>query len=476
MSSALEVKILEKLKEGFSSAKEISLALSLDFSTISSLIEKLSSQGIIKIEQKKFSSKWCYTKKGKQTYLSGLPESNLLKRFGSTQTLNINDLSQDEKNFGLIQGIKNGWFKLSDQSIILLEKGKEVLEKKSWPTLVEEEKLSGCTLSFLESLKKRGLVEQKQVIDDYIVSLIKDYQPLKQEEKPTISQLSREILLSGSWKNAYLSPYNLEVEVSGQTLAKFHPIQALRRKIKQIFLSMGFKEMSGPIVESSFWNFDALFQPQDHPARDLADTFYINKQSRAEVDSSLIKKIKKIHEQKWGGVWSEELACSTVLRTHTTSISARTLFKKKNKLPEKFFAIGKVFRNEATDYKHLAEFYQVEGIVVWKNANFSHLLGILKEFYLKLGFEKIRFRPSYFPYTEPSLEIEVFDSSRSQWLELGGAGIFRPEVSLPLCGIYPVLAWGLSLERPLMLSFDIKDIRLFYKNEIDWLREFKYIK
>ncbi|MEM2948009.1 MAG: hypothetical protein QXG02_00580, partial [Candidatus Anstonellales archaeon] len=134
-----------------------------------------------------------------------------------------------------------------------------------------------------------------------------------------------------------------------------------------------------------------------------------------------------------------------------------------------FFSIGRVFRNEATDFKHLAEFHQIEGIVVWKKANFRHLLGVLKEFYSRLGFEKIRFRPSYFPYTEPSLEVEVFFEPRNEWMELGGAGIFRPEVCKPLGATWPVLAWGLSLERPLMMMLGLEDIRTFYKNDLRWL-------
>ncbi|MCX6772740.1 MAG: phenylalanine--tRNA ligase subunit alpha, partial [Candidatus Micrarchaeota archaeon] len=145
----------------------------------------------------------------------------------------------------------------------------------------------------------------------------------------------------------------------------------------------------------------------------------------------------------------------------------------KNKAPKKYFSIGKVYRNEATDYKHLAEFFQVEGIVVWEGATFRDLLGCLKEFYSKLGFEKIRFQPSYFPYTEPSLEISVYFEKKQQWLELGGAGIFRPEVSIPLCDRYPVLAWGLSLERPLMLLNDMDDIRDFYRSNVGWIRRQK---
>ena len=241
---------------------------------------------------------------------------------------------------------------------------------------------------------------------------------------------------------------------------------------RQIFFEMGFEEMSGSAVESSFWNFDALFQPQDHPARELADTFYI-KGVEPLPKGDVVEKVKKAHKRGWNYKWAEELACKKTLRTHTTAVSARYLVDSRKRQNAKYFCVGRVYRNEVVDYKHLAEFYQVEGIVLWEKATFADLMGLLREFYRKLGFEKIRFRPSYFPYTEPSLEIEVYFEKKKAWLELGGAGVFRPEVSIPLWGKYPVLAWGLSLERPLMLANDIGDIRTFYKNDLAWLRDFK---
>jgi len=239
-------------------------------------------------------------------------------------------------------------------------------------------------------------------------------------------------------------------------------------------VQLGFEEMDGSIIESSFWNFDALFQPQDHPARELADTFYL-KGTAPLPESALVSKVKRAHECGWKYPWQESEAQRQVLRTHTTAVSARYLASEcqKGTPPRKFFSIGKVFRNEATDFKHLAEFYQVEGILVDEKTNFRQLLGLLRKFYEMLGFPQISFRPSYFPYTEPSLEIAVYFEEKKQWFELGGAGIFRPEVSIPLCGRYPVLAWGLSLERPLMLLNDISDIRSFYKNNVGWLRSAK---
>jgi phenylalanyl-tRNA synthetase alpha chain len=170
----------------------------------------------------------------------------------------------------------------------------------------------------------------------------------------------------------------------------------------------------------------------------------------------------------WGYHWNPELSSQTLLRTHTTSTTIRQLAKREP-LPIKVFSIGRVFRKERISFKHLPEFHQIEGIVVG-DVNFRNLLGILKEFYARMGFEKIRFRPAYFPYTEPSLEVEVFFDKKNGWIELGGAGIFRPEVSLPLGIDYPVLAWGLGLERLAMLRLDLTDIRALYRSDIDWLR------
>ena len=239
--------------------------------------------------------------------------------------------------------------------------------------------------------------------------------------------------------------------------------------------------MSGSIVVSSFWNFDSLFTAQDHPVREMQDTFFLNK--KAELpDKKIVKAVKESHEKGvsgstgWNYKWDEEEAKKLVLRTHTTCLSAQTLAQISSKdLPAKFFAIGKCFRNETVDWSHGFEFNQTEGIVVDRAANFRHLLGYLHEFFAKMGFEKVRFRPGYFPYTEPSVEVDVWIPEKKAWLELGGAGIFRPEVVIPLLGEnIPVLAWGPGFDRIIMNYYGIKDLRDFYKNDINQLRKMKF--
>ena len=162
-----------------------------------------------------------------------------------------------------------------------------------------------------------------------------------------------------------------------------------------------------------------------------------------------------------------------LLRTHTTCLSAKTLASlKKEQIPAKFFSVNKVFRNETLDWKHGFEFNQSEGIVIDPNANFTHLIGYLKEFAKKMGYEKVRIQPSYFPYTEPSLEGSIWNEERKEWVEVLAAGIFRPEVTIPLLGTaMPVLAWGPGFDRLMTEAHKIKDLRELYKNDLNYLRE-----
>jgi phenylalanyl-tRNA synthetase alpha chain len=238
--------------------------------------------------------------------------------------------------------------------------------------------------------------------------------------------------------------------------------------------------MKGPIVELAFWNFDALFQPQDHPARDLADTFYMKAPHSGQLPNrELVRRVKETHENGWttGSTgwryrWDPEFAARCCLRTHTTSLSARTLATlREEDLPAKFFSIGKVFRNEAIDWSHLMEFYQTDGIVIGEGVTFRNLLGYLKAYLEGLGVEEYRFRPSYFPYTEMSVEAEVWVEERRSWMELFGAGIFRPEVVKPLLGEdIPVLAWGPGFDRIVMGHYGIRDLRVLYGNDLGLLR------
>ncbi len=406
----------------------------------------------------------------------GFPELNVIEK--ASKNKKITDLTQEEKRIGLAWTSRNDWVKLDNGKLIPTEKGLAALRIKAISKACEyvfnNKKLDEFSKNHL---LKRNLIIEKIEKDLSARITEKGQKELKElpKEQEELKVLTQKNILSGEWKKKFILPYDVTIDTEEIYPGKRHILALFMDKINTIFTEMGFEEMEGDIVQSSFWNFDALFQPQDHPARELADTFYLKENIiPLPEDKKLIKEVKDTHEKGWEYKWNIKTAEKSILRTHTTSISSRYLYEKcQEKKPQAFFCIGKNYRNETIDYKHLAEFYQVEGIVIWEDATFIQLLGLLKEFYKKLGFDKIRFVPGYFPYTEPSVEVEAYFSDKDEWIELGGAGIFRPEVSLPLCGRYPVLAWGLSLERPLMLMYDISDIRTFYKNNITWLRKIK---
>jgi phenylalanyl-tRNA synthetase alpha chain len=303
----------------------------------------------------------------------------------------------------------------------------------------------------------------------------------KLDDSDLLEEVTPDLIKSGA-DNKQFRKYDIQSQGPKLHGGKRHFVNEGRIFAKRIWTELGFKEMTGPSIDSSFWIFDALFTAQDHPVREMQDTFYIKKNAtELPQDTKLIARVQQAHEKGiagskgWNYTWSKEQAKHLALRTHTTSLSARTLASlKPGDLPAKYFAIGKAFRNETIDWSHGIEFYQTEGIVASKDVNFRHLLGYLKIFYKKMGFEKIRFRPSFFPYTEPSVEIDVFHKEKGVWLELGGAGMLRPEVTAALMGTtVPVLAWGQGLDRIIMDAYAIKDLRELYSNDLNTLRNKK---
>ncbi len=293
-----------------------------------------------------------------------------------------------------------------------------------------------------------------------------------------VNMLTGEMLADGSWRDVDFRPYDMSAGTEPAFPGKIHPFRRVLEQTRRVFLEMGFEEIVSPFVESGFWDFDALFQPQDHPAREMQDTFYVSRPASCELPpTELVEAVRNTHQDGgdtgglgWGYTWDESLARKPVLRTHTTAATVRALAENPNP-PRKVFCVGKVFRRETVDYKHLPVFYQVDGIIIDKHASFASLLGTLEAFYRKMGFDKFEFRPAFFPYTEPSVEIFVWFESKQDWVEMGGAGVFRPEVTKPLGCDVPVLAWGLGLERLAMFRHQLTDIRQIYVADLQWLKE-----
>ena len=481
-----EIEILKVLKKRYHSyVDDILKEASLESDAVYRAISWLSSKGLVETREE-ISFIVSLGNEGLSYAMEGLPERQILNFMKGREKAPIKEIREkfgnQIANIGIGWLVRKGLAKVRNSELIILNDEKsddEKLLEKIWEKgEIAVEELNEREKSALDQLKSRknviNLLERKRIFVELTEkgkSLPDDVLARKIEE---ISQLTPSLLRSGEWKKKKFRRYDVQTYVKPTYPGKKHPLQRAIDEIRCIFVEMGFKEISGPLIESAFWNFDALFQPQDHPARDMHDTFYLETPKSIEIPyfDEFKEKVKRTHENGWGYCWSEEIARKTLLRTHTTAVTCRYLAElKPEDLPAKVFCIGKTFRNETVDYKHLPEFYQVEGIVVAKDVNFRHLLGILKEFYDRMGFE-VRFRPAYFPYTEMSVEPEVFIEERNEWIELGGAGIFRPEVVVPLLGFEcPVLAWGLGLDRVVALKLGLTDIRDLYISDLKWLRE-----
>lgn len=288
-----------------------------------------------------------------------------------------------------------------------------------------------------------------------------------------ISDLTSELIRSGAWRGR-LKRYDVRADTLPLYPGKPHPLRRLIDEMRDIFISMGFSEFKGPIVESEFHNFDVLFVPQDHPARDEQDTFYLARPAALELPTDLAARVAKAHtlgcegSVGWGGKFDLERSRRAILRTHTTGSAFRYLVQHPDP-PAMIFAIDRVFRRESMDSTHLPQFHQCEGTIHGKDLSLADLIGVLRTVFERLGFDRVRFRPGYFPFTEPSLEGDIF--AEGSWLELVGAGVFRPEVIQPL-GLKSVLGFSVGIERIAMLKMGLTDIRELYLSDIDWLRHF----
>lgn len=485
----LELKVLEVLKMENKQLPigDVAKIAGLELQAASKAAFWLSAKGLCEVKEEA-QAEYALTTRGQQVLADGLPERNVLHAIAA-EALSMGDLyklfGSEQLNAALGRLRSAGFVKMSKGpngvALSMTPQGSEWLSKKSDLELALESVNAGESLDARsqKELLERGFVE-KSIRKKMSVSLTQAGTKADlagAAKSGRTGQLTSAMLESGAWKKAGFREYDTSAPTETVHPGRPHPLRLMIERVRRAFLNMGFTESAGPWVESSFWCFDSIFVPQDHPARDMADTFYMKTPGRVPLPGKeLVARVEAAHEHGvagsagWRYKWAPDVAESAVLRTHTTSVSARALHSG-IKPPAKIFCVGKVFRNETLDYKHLSELHQVEGIVFDQNVTFNNLLGYLGEFLSLLGFERVRFRPAYFPYTELSVEPEVFIEEKGEWMELGGAGIFRPEVVVPLTGVdCPVLAWGLGLDRLAMMTLGLRDIRDLYRNDLAWLR------
>lgn len=436
----------------------------------------LQEKGLVQVAEE-ITTEYCLTREGEEYSVSGLPERKILEKINGPASIDSIKSIFGPEMTGIALGWlrKKGWARIENGKLIPISKPPMGDDEKVLAEL-HDKKVPVIPPEVKQDLVKRSLIEVAEVKTRAITitkngtALVKAGITLEEE----ITQLTSDLIRTGAWKQKPLRPYDIAAPVVPIYGAKPHPYQQLIDEMRQIFLEMGFTEIRGGIIQSSFWNFDALFQPQDHSAREMQDTFYLD--SASDLPEKYTDAVAAMHEyggdtssKGWGGIWSRDVARTNVLRTHTTAITIKHLADNPHP-PVKAFCIDRAYRRETIDPTHTPEFEQLEGVVMDEGVNFAHLLGLLTTFYRRIGFADVRFRPAYFPYTEPSVEPEVHIEGMG-WIELGGAGVFRKEVTEPLGIKHPVLAWGLGVSRLAMLRLGLRDLRELYQSDIDWLRK-----
>jgi len=508
--SPMERKVLPILAKDFLNVEEVSKKSDLDNTTVLRAVGLLEKKDLVKLE----------TVEVRQVDLGilginylkkDLPERVLLDKLSEKGSVPIGEirnacgLNENEAKvaFGVLK--KKALVEINEGKLKLVANGHEVSKKMAEELFMEKLPMDLSEVKDLDALAFEALKKRKEIVEviesKEVSAKLTDLGLQISEmdlDVDMLEALTPKMLKGTSWKGKKFRRYDLNAQTSRIYGGKRHFVNQATDYAKSIWLEMGFKQMSGNMAETGFWVFDSLFTAQDHPVREMQDTFYLKDlKSKSVVGSGqsevkkVLENVKKAHEggidgsKGWEYKWDEEDAKRVLLRTHTTCLSARKLMEIGKEMREndkaglesksyKYFALGKCFRNETVDWSHGFEFNQTEGIVIDENANFRQLLGFLKQFYLKMGYEKIRVRPAYFAYTEPSLEIDVWHPEKEKWLELGGAGMFRPEVTIPMFGKHvPVLAWGQGIDRIIMDFFKINDLREMYKNDISKLREMR---
>lgn len=495
----LERKVLPHLEKR-SSFTDIINASSMSEVEVMRALQWLQNKGLVRLEQS-IKKIVVLDENGQKYFKYGLPEMRLLKAL-STSSLALNSIPQktglDREEVAISIGALKSKEAIKiekDKDIIIsiTENGKNLLQiktmeenflEKNFPleydSLKPEEKLA-----FDNLIKRRKIIilEDAKIITANLTEKGKVLSKIKIKEE-LLEGLTPQIIKSGSWKNKKFRRYDLNANAPKIFPGRKQHYRQFLDDIREKFLSLGFTECFGPVVETDFWDMDALFMPQFHSARDIHQGYYIKEPKySAELPKDIVNKVKQAHENgfKTGSTgWKYEFdaKCTSrhILRTHDTSITARTLASKDLKIPGKYFQIARCFRYDVIDATHLSDFNQVGGFVIEEDINFRHLKGLLKMFaeeFAETG--QIKIVPSYFPFTEPSAQLFAKHPEMG-WIELAGAGIFRPEMVVPLVGKdIPVIAWGVGLDRLAMFKLGIKDIRQLFSHELEFLRNVKVI-
>jgi len=495
--SQSQARVLQALieSEGAKTPDELAKRSGLADSAIARAVLSLSQNGLVR-ERVEKKTELTLTMEGKSFLEEGLPERRIVStvaksggRLGLREALSRAGL--DEKYASIVTGwiSRKRWGRIekadSDPQVVVDreptgDEDEQVLARLKNGGIILEE-LPASLRESAQRLIKRSLLEAR-IRNLREIEITPDGRSavagtsVRQE----VSLLTGEMISSGEWERVKLRSYNVSSPVPQVFPGKYHPYLRFLRMVKRKLVAIGFREAVGPLVETAFINCDCLYMPQNHPAREIHDLYYLKDPSRASLEQygDLVRRVAETHENGWktGSTgwrykFSLDESSKLILRSHGTALSVRSMISKDLQIPGKYFAIARCFRPDMLDKTHLTEFNQVEGIVLDPSLNLRNLLGILEMFAREVaGADRVRFKPDYFPFTEPSVELQAYREGVG-WMEFGGSGIFRPEVTEPLGVKVPVLAWGLGIDRLYMMHRKIQDIRQLFTSDLEWIRD-----
>jgi phenylalanyl-tRNA synthetase alpha chain len=503
----LEIKVLLAFESSPSGSKlsteQLTAATELEPSQLSMAVEWLLAKGLLVIDSETVTPMVTLTAVGESYCASSAPIERVLAAVREAASTGKRLTIPDLQTMGELDpaDVSKAVGRLKKEGVLLIVQG-GCIESTGRPSPSSE---ALRALLRLVQEKPRELAafseSERQIIQDHAVKRGNAKEPFRVDDRVArsfalsatgiaavghlanlgvmeeVSQLSPDLLKDGSWRTKRFRKYTISLRAPRTAVGKKHPYREFLDTVKTKLVSMGFQEMRGSLVETEFWNMDALFMPQFHPARDIHDVYFVKEPAyAAEIAEPFLSRVTQTHENGgdtgstgWKYAFNVERAKRLVLRSQGTAVSARTL-SSAPAIPGKYFSIARCFRYDQVDATHATDFFQVEGIVLGEDINFRTLLGLLNLFAREVAQAKdVKFLPAYFPFTEPSVEMHV-RHPRLGWMELGGAGLFRPEVTLPLGIHVPVIAWGLGLDRMAMVALGIHDIRELFTDNLELIR------
>jgi phenylalanyl-tRNA synthetase alpha chain len=460
--------------------EELSQLTGYDQTALGSAVESLSNKNLILKHSLPY-TEVVATQRALETVR--LPEDQIYESMGTKSRFDELrskvQLGEQEFSAGIAWGIKRSMFKMSSEAsrrvLVKMDKKDSLSETFSKLKSAKAFSITGDLPRDVNILKDRQFAELRQRERIMVgPNPTVDYNRLSISVRAPV--ITHKDLVDGSYNSIILPEATFEYSPKPfYNRGKKHFYIEFLEMVKEILISMGFEEMFGPYIEYGFWNFDALFVPQNHPARDVQANYDLvmqNLQLGSNLPFDKVENVKLTHLNGWktGSIgwrekWDMAAASRRVLRSHTTAVSVRRLSEIKT-TEFRYFTIDRNFRRDAIDATHLPEFQQCEGILGGREVNLRHLFGILERFSKSLGVDKIRFKPGYFPFTEPSVEAYVYHDKLG-WIEAAPGGIFRPEVTRPLGLDTPVLAWGIGITRFALVYYNISDIRELVTQDLD---------